>query len=82
MRNRKAKRLRKVAKIFAETVDTTYNIGDPAVYYYGKDIEISGGGVLRNGARTKVGIPTTLQKTCMKYIIKGLKRDIRNTKTA
>lgn len=74
MRNSKIKRIRRIAKRLAKTIETTYDYGEPAIYYSGNDIEISGGGLLRNGDRTKPGVPTVMQATCLKFITKSIKK--------
>lgn len=74
MRNSKVKKIRRIAKRMAKTIETKYDIGEEPIYYYGKDIEIADGGILRSGAKTKPGVPTVMIGTCLKFIVKTMKR--------
>lgn len=56
----KVKKIRGIARRLAKTEETTYNIGQPPLFN-------------TEGKRIRPGVPTTMKKDCLKYIVKQMK---------
>ena len=64
MRNKKAKRIRNMARRVARTEETFYNIGSPP-YFDNK------------GLRVIAGVPTVLKEDCVKFLAKAIKGNLK-----
>ena len=77
MRNKKAKRIRNMVRRIAKTINTEYDLGSPPLFYTGETTKLSDGTTLYFGTKTNPGVPRVLKASCLKFIAKTMKRNLK-----
>jgi hypothetical protein len=75
MRQKKIKRVRRIAKMLAKTQETTYNDYKPPVHWQGKETIKIEGKWIYPGSIIEPGIPRVMKNDCVKSITKRILAD-------